>query len=65
LVKPFTDLFPTYGDEGWVKVKPSGFVLPASCGEGIQKVYDMKPRPDDAWIITFPKSGNLNKCITR
>ena len=56
LQKPFSDQFPNYSKEGWVRIMPSGLVLPAE-GEGVEKVYQMQPRKEDAWIITFPKSG--------
>ena len=38
---------------------PSGMVLPKKYGETMAKrIYNMKVRPDDVWMITYPKAGS-------
>ena len=57
LEKPFTDLFAGYAN-GLVRGEPGGFVMPFGFTTEVAKeIYEMQARKDDAWIITYPKSG--------
>lgn len=53
----FGELFPTYKEEGWVRGEPGGYVLPTAALDCLDEVYQLKPRPEDVWMMTFPKSG--------
>ena len=56
LDKEFQDLFPTFSD-GLVRGEPGGFIMPASFIDGADKIRQIRPRKNDVWIVTFPKSG--------
>ena len=56
LDKEFQDLFPTFSD-GLIRGEPGGFVMPASFSAGADKIRQIRPRKNDVWIVTFPKSG--------
>lgn len=62
LEEPFKSLFPSY-TEGLVRGEPGGYVMPAAYAEAAEEVYQLEPRPDDAWVITFLKSGKYMKRI--
>ncbi|XP_046448178.1 sulfotransferase 1B1-like isoform X1 [Daphnia pulex] len=55
-LKKFGKLFDGY-PTGLVKSEPGGFVMPPTYGENAEKIYRMKPRTDDVWLLTFPKCG--------
>ena len=57
-LKSFTKLFPSYQD-GLVKSEPGGFVIPPYYCENAERIYRIKPREDDVWLLTFPKSGTV------
>ena len=57
-LKSFTKSFPSY-DEGLVKSEPGGFVIPPYYCENAERIFRIKPRQDDIWLLTFPKSGFL------
>ncbi|RVE53185.1 hypothetical protein evm_002018 [Chilo suppressalis] len=42
--------------EDFVRVGPKGYWFPHGFAELAQKLYNMEVRPDDVWVITFPKS---------
>jgi hypothetical protein len=46
----------TYG-EGLVRGEPGGFVLTPHYGENAEELYNFHIRPDDIWVLSFPKSG--------
>ena len=59
--KSFTDHFPKY-DKGLIKVQPSGYIQhPAFAKYRSEALYCLKPRPDDVWLRTFPRSGIRNR----
>ncbi|KAG7302516.1 hypothetical protein JYU34_012430 [Plutella xylostella] len=41
----------------FVKVGPQRYVLPAKFRRCAEYIYNMRVRPDDTWVITFPRSG--------
>ena len=55
-LKKFGKFFTGY-PTGLVKSEPGGFVMPPPYGENAEKIYRMKPRSDDVWLLTFPKCG--------
>lgn len=57
LVSPFTELFPGCTGQGLVRGKPGGFVFSYEYGRNAQKIYEFKPRKDDVWLMSFPRSG--------
>jgi hypothetical protein len=57
-LKKFGKLFDGY-PTGLVKSEPGGFVMPPTYGENAEKIYRMKPRTDDVWLLTFPKCGKF------
>lgn len=38
-------------------VTPSRVALPSCYLKDAEKIYNMDVRPDDTWVITFPKCG--------
>ncbi len=52
----FKELFTGYS-EGLVKSEPGEFVMTPSYGRNAEKIFLMKPRADDVWLLTFPKCG--------
>lgn len=58
-LKKFGKFFTGY-PTGLVKSEPGGFVMPPPYGENAEKIYRMKPRSDDVWLLTFPKCGKSN-----
>nr|CAD7266695.1 unnamed protein product [Timema shepardi] len=42
---------------GWVQVGPEGYLFPSSYKIHGPRIYNLKVRPDDTWIVTFPRSG--------
>ncbi|KAJ0177434.1 hypothetical protein K1T71_007443 [Dendrolimus kikuchii] len=41
----------------FVKCGKSGYVMPGAFKNHAQAIYNMEVRPDDIWVITFPRSG--------
>ncbi|XP_046447169.1 sulfotransferase 1 family member D1-like [Daphnia pulex] len=56
LEEQFLKDFPSY-DEGLVRGEPGGFVLTPQYGEHAEELYNFHVRPDDIWVLSFPKSG--------
>lgn len=55
----FKKLFVPY-EEGLMRSEPGGFVqVPYYC-ENAEKIFRIKPRKDDVWLLTFPKAGLNN-----
>ncbi|KAI5632728.1 sulfotransferase domain-containing protein [Phthorimaea operculella] len=52
LMKHFTGEF-----TGFVRVGPKGYIMPHKFRQEAAKIYHMPVRPDDIFIITFPRSG--------
>ena len=50
--------FPAYTD-GLVYSSPGGYVVLPEYPKKAETVYNLKPRPDDVYILTFPKCGNF------
>lgn len=56
LQEEFTRHFTNY-KSGLVLSDPGGFVLTPEYAEVAEKIYNLPLRPDDAWVVTFPKCG--------
>lgn len=41
----------------FVKCGKKGYVMPGAFRKHADAIYNMKVRPDDIWVITFPRSG--------
>ena len=53
----FRQDFPSYTD-GLVEASPGGYITTTQVfAENAESIYNLKPRPDDVFILTFPKSG--------
>lgn len=52
----FKELFTGYC-EGLVKSEPGDLVVTPLYGKNAEKIFRMKPRADDVWLLTFPKCG--------
>lgn len=55
----FKKLFAPY-EEGLMRSEPGGFVQVPYYFENAEKIFRIKPRKDDVWLLTFPKSGLKN-----
>ncbi|KZS13785.1 sulfotransferase family cytosolic 1B member 1 [Daphnia magna] len=53
----FRQDFPSYTD-GLVEASPGGYITTTQVfAENAENIYNLKPRPDDVFVLTFPKSG--------
>ena len=55
-LKKFNQLFNGYKN-GLVCGDPGKFVMTPFYGSYAEKLYQLQPRSDDVWILTFPKCG--------
>lgn len=53
LQKKFVPLY----EDGFVKIGEKKWSMPHSFIEKGPALYNMKPRPDDTWVVTYPRSG--------
>lgn len=54
--------FPPYVD-GLVKTVPGNYVTTPVFSKNAENIYNLKPRPDDVYVLTFPKSGMPYICL--
>lgn len=52
---------------GLIKVGPENQLVPRPFQEIAKDVYNLEPRNDDVWVISFPRSGMaiLHKMIRK
>ncbi len=55
-LESFKKVFTAYKD-GLVRSDPGGFVMVPRYGANAERIYQIKPRRDDVWLLTFPKTG--------
>lgn len=44
---------------GWVRVGDKGWFFPHRWTEQGPGFYNFRPRKDDTWVVSYPRSGNL------
>jgi hypothetical protein len=54
--KEFQQLF-NGPKNGLVRSEPGNFVMTPLYGNCTEKLYQLQPRSDDVWLLTFPKCG--------
>lgn len=50
---------------GFVQVGPQKYFFPSKYEKEAAHFYNFQVRPDDVWIITFPRSGKLTNRYER
>jgi hypothetical protein len=56
----FRQDFPSYTD-GLVEASPGGYITTTQVfAENAENIYNLKPRADDVFVLTFPKSGIIH-----
>lgn len=58
LTDSFLKLFPSYPG-GLHCSSKGGSVLRKLMAENAEQYFRVKPRPDDIWLLTFPKTGTV------
>lgn len=58
LATEFRKDFPPYVD-GLVRSLPGNYVTTPRFAKKADDIYNFKPRDDDVYVTTFPKSGNV------
>ena len=56
--KEFQQLF-NGTKNGLVRSEPGNFVMTPLYGSYAEKLYQLQPRSDDVWLLTFPKCGKF------
>ena len=60
----FRQDFPSYTD-GLVEASPGGYITTTQVfAENAENIYNLKPRADDVFVLTFPKSGISSSIFT-
>ena len=52
-----------YDDNGLVRSVPEGWTLGGPYEKYAEDIYNFELRDDDAWVVTYPKSGAI--CYSR
>lgn len=45
-------------DGGLIEVNPGKVLLPPKFKDVAQRILDLEVRPDDVWLVSYPRTGN-------
>jgi hypothetical protein len=45
---------------GLIEVNPGKVLVPPKFKDVAQRILDLEVRPDDVWLVSYPRTGNKN-----
>jgi phage major head subunit gpT-like protein len=47
---------------GMIEVNPGRVLVPPKFEDIAQRILNLEVRPDDVWLISYPRTGKSNNC---
>lgn len=51
--------------DGFIQVGPKKWFLPRTYKKHASSIYNLKVRPNDVWLITYPRSGKFHQAANK